>query len=139
MLDIADVQEEYSAGHFFQSAREATRDILQARRTPVAKLVTVWGANECLAELVDQGAEGQDTYRGGGHRLLLTLVHLWQAPHPGVHSGRRSCGETDSRCGNAPRRTVKPLLYWSVHHRLLICRIMRSHRAGQVGCSAGCG
>ncbi len=83
LLDIADVQEEFSAGHFFQAARAATRDILQAGSYAAPRLGVMRTRNSSGLMLA---AEGQDTYHGRRHGLLPALVHLRQTPHPRVHT-----------------------------------------------------
>ena len=100
LLDIADVPDEFSAGHFFQAAREATQDILQAIPSPLSLISCIskhisrstaakHGLTDDTAHADDRfvvAAEGKSTDCGRWYRLLPALVHLWQAAHARVYA-----------------------------------------------------
>ena len=94
LLDIADVQEEFSAGHFFQAAREATRDILRVKTlavsivVPASALATATSQTErhVSQDRLRMAAEGEGPHSGRRHRLLSALVHLRQAADARVHT-----------------------------------------------------
>ena len=97
LLDIADVRQEFSAGHFLQAAREATQDILRVKQSPFLDACdeTCLCPQQLLIHCQCQtshelkshvvvGAARKGSNRGRRNRLLLALVHLWQAAHAGV-------------------------------------------------------